>query len=158
MSEVALARETFDQVVEDARPLLEANNEEVQTIDAAELALHEDLYRATEKAGALHIYTLRVDGKLAGYSAYIAGPHLHFRDKIVATQDAFYVAPEHRTSTKPLALLRYAERMLTACGVAMVMQSSNVKRPAFGRLLELSGYAPLELVWSKKLEAAHGAV
>lgn len=59
-------------------------------------------YQELTDSGSMFTLALRKDGVLVGYSANLLGPHLHYRDLVVAINDVLYVTPD----TRGLAALR----------------------------------------------------
>ncbi len=111
-----------------------------------------DRYAQLEALGALVLATARAAGELVGYQIFLVTPHLHYRRSLTALSDVVYLAPEHRLGTAGIRLMRCAEAELKRRGVQRVVQ--NVKlHTDWGRVLERMGYAPIERIYSKLLEA-----
>ena len=68
-----------------------------------------DYYRALEAAGMLQITGLFVDNEPAGYFSTVVGPSLHYKGKILATSDMFYIQPEHRAHYATMLFRNAAE-------------------------------------------------
>lgn len=114
---------TFDQHIEQVKALMVPHWHEVaKHKDLMVLAPDWGKYQALEEAGKLLVvYVLSDDYTLLGYSYNILDNHLHYKDVVVASNDALYVCPSARNSaaglrlmkaTKDYAIMRGANLML----------------------------------------------
>lgn len=74
----------------------------------------------------------RGSGILAGYAAYFLTPNLHYRSRLVAEADVFYLAPEYRRGLAGLRLLQAAERECIRAGRASFRTRSKSRMTAVG--------------------------
>ena len=83
--------ETFDQVINEIKPLLENHYEEI-ALDRDVIKLNPDYetYKKCCDSGLMKIITARDDGKLVGYLIAIIKYHLHYKDSLTAIDDIFY--------------------------------------------------------------------
>lgn len=115
-------------------------------------------YFAMERAGCLRGITVRRNGKLIGYSAFITTPHLHYKSTPYAINDVFYIDPEHR-GLAGVRLIQQSEKLLREIGVRKVLYHVKLhvllgkgsNRAIVGRLLERLGYRHIEEVYAKLL-------
>jgi hypothetical protein len=87
-----------------------------------EIALHQDRFPlnpdwdrgiALERSGQLAAYTARDAGNyLQGYAVFIVGPHVHYRDCMLANADLFYLNPDYRQGTAAVRFLRFCDAHL----------------------------------------------
>ena len=111
-----------------------------------------------EAIGAMLTVTARRGGTLIGYAVYVVWPHLHYRSRLIADSDSFFLDPADRCGFVGIRLFQVAERHLRDRGVAEVW--ARVKLHVRGgrrRLSDLAalfrwlGYAPVETVLRKRL-------
>lgn len=135
----------------EVEPLLELHWREVaHHQDKIKLAVDWDAYAAMEAAGALHLATARLDGKLIGYCIHFLRPHPHYRNDLHAFCDIYFVAPEHRRGGAALGLFRWVEKSLRAAGVkkaTFIVKTAHDHGSIFVRM----GYADTEHVYTRYL-------
>ena len=141
--------ERFADIRHEIQPLLGAHWDEIacKTI-CGPLDVNEDVYRLLEQSGALHITTAREQGRLVGYAAYIVGANAHYKTRIMAEADVFYMHPSQRRGTAGIRLLKAAEAALHARGAHIIVNKVKVSHdvgPIFARM----GYHHVENVWMK---------
>lgn len=107
-------------------------------------------YEAMETAGMLRVFTVRAEGWLIGYAAYVVRTHLHYRGSKQAVQDVIYLKPEHRRGRLGLRLIRHADAELAREGVQAVFHHVKVAHD-FGPVLERIGYEQVEKVYTRRL-------
>ena len=144
-------RETFAEAYPDAKPLLEKHWEELNTSHGEPFNANLAVYEYTEKEGTLMIFTARDEGDLIGYSAVFIHQGLHCMGQKQATQDVFYVSPEHRGGMVGTRLIHTAEKHLKEAGVELMMHHSNIKNMLLGKLLEALGYEPIAVNYQRRL-------
>ncbi len=113
-----------------------------------------DRYRASEEAGQFVVFTVRVDGHLAGQLCYWVYEDMHANMKM-AREDAFFIRKQFRGNKLAPGLLSYAEDALRQLGCAAVGMSSKapVGAPDIGPFLEKRGYKAIAIYYVKKLES-----
>lgn len=138
--------ETYDEVINEIKPLLMAHWEEI--------ALHKnirklnpdyDRYRAMEKMEGLQIATARAEGVLVGYSIDFIVPHPHYKDCIMALNDIIFLKPEFRRGMTAYKLIKFEKDALKKRGVVIHQISMKLKHD-FGRLTERLGYSEVERI------------
>lgn len=120
-----------------------------------ELDLADDVYDYSEKVGYLRCYAAYVDGNYAGYMIIMASEMMHHVGTIQAVTDAFYIAPEYRSSGAFKALLNYVEADLKSNGIRFLTLGVSVNTPRYNvvvNLLTRKGYALAELLVTKELK------
>ena len=121
-------------------PLLERHWDEVALKDAfGPVDVNEDAYRQIEEAGCLHVTTARESGRLVGYAVYFIVPNLHYRTRLVAEADVFFLLPEYRQGLAGLRLMQAADRALVERGVDIIISKVKTAHDC-GRLFERMGY------------------
>lgn len=135
----------FPDLINEMRPLLQRHWREIAMADAfGPVDIADDVYRSAEDGGMTRVYTARRDdGALVGYAAYFVLPNMHYRTKLVAESDVFFLAPEERRGLAGLRLLQYADKALTAEGVAAIINKVKCSHDC-GRLFARMGYTHFE--------------
>jgi hypothetical protein len=137
--QVELLRDICDEI----HPLHEAHYAETEHYRAG-IALNMD-YRALkerEYAGGLLQFTARDNaGQLVGHMRVYLSPSMHTQT-LVATEDAFYVKPEHRGGFMAVRLWQYADACGEQIGVAETYFDSKLcnKADSMARYLK---YTPV---------------
>lgn len=145
------AREVlFPSLWKEIRPLLQRHWSEVALCDVyGPVDIDENAYRSAEAANMLRVYTARrEDGILTGYAVYFVMPNFHYRTKLVAEADVFFLVPEERRGLAGLRLLRFADQELRKEGVNVIVQKVKVAHDC-GALFKRLGYSHAENVWMK---------
>ena len=122
-----LRAESFRQVLDELKPLHEAHWLETEKFRHG-LRLNPD-YEAMalrERQGRLLQFTARRAGSLVGHLRLYTGLSLHTQT-VVAEEDTLYIDPAHRGGFMVMALLRYAEQVLTALHPAGIEIRTNSK-------------------------------
>lgn len=135
-------------------PLLQRHYDEIAPWKDIPLAPDFERYEKLAEMGALRIHTARDPSwALIGYHASIVMRGLHYRTMIMATQDVLWLAPEHRHSRIGSDLLTYAEGLLRAEGVTVLMQHTKVTPGHdLGPYLMRRGYKPADMIYAKRLD------
>ena len=143
--------ETFDQVIDEIKPLLEDHWEEI--------ALHKDTiklnpdygrYESMFKSGSMRIVTARDDGKLVGYCIMLLYHHIHYKDQFMAMDDIFFIAKDYRKGLTGVKLFIKTEEIMKQYGVTKL--SMNVKiHQDVGAIFERLGYKETERMFTKKI-------
>ena len=101
-----------------------------------------------EQAGQLIQFTARsAIGELVGHMRVYVSPSQH-TDTLIATEDSFYVMPEHRGGFLAVRLWQFVERSVIAIGVREIYFSSKLvnKADAMARYLK---YQPIATRFAK---------
>lgn len=145
-------REYFEGAYADALPLLKKHWAEISTNLDIALNVNEEAYRHSEANDLLRIYTARDGMVMVGYVALFVHKNLHYQQSLCATQDVFYVDPNHRGRMLGLRLIKFVEDQLRLEGVQVINQHVKIKHPALGYLLERSGYTAVEKIYQRRLD------
>lgn len=145
------ARESCAQIIPDLPALIWDHAREANETDAL---LHPDYdaYCRLEAAGALRIYSVRVDGHLSGYAVFLLAQSLHYASVRCAHQSLLYVLPGLRRSHVARELIAFTEADLWP-QVDVITHSvpfGHGQEFAMSRLFEHLGYQHQERVYSKR--------
>ena len=151
-SDVTIAVETYDQIIDDLKPLLTEHWRELALYqDEIPLDPDYDGYKRICDAGVTMVTSVRVAGALVGYAVYVLQPHMHYRGHRWAVSDLFWLHPDHRSMGLGNALFAFIEDALRERGVDVMHTTFKKHFPAAGMLLESRGHAMVELGYSKRL-------
>lgn len=141
------AKERFRDIFEEVLPLVRKHYEEIAwRKDDIPLDINKERYFEVERQGLYHVWTVRKEGVLIGYSAWVTIPSLHYWSTPWGMSDVVFVLPGFRGIGTELA--RHCERELKALGVKAVhyhVKASYDWSPALERL----GYEKIETHWAK---------
>ncbi len=142
--------ESIAEFWDEALALAAANHAETGFLDGARFAPDYDQYRALDEIKRLRLFTMREDGKLAGYAVHlVTQQHLHYPGTAMAMQDVLYVAPWAR-GLNAVAFLEWMDETLKAQGVEFVIRQVTTKVD-YHRTLERMGYKPVSTTFLKEL-------
>lgn len=79
-----------------------------------------DRYQELTDNESMFSLVLRKDGVVVGYSATFIGPHIHYRNLTVASNDVLYVAP-HSRGTAALRLMAETVRVARSRGAKLML-------------------------------------
>ena len=143
------AHESFTQVKDEIKPLIEEHWEEIAlNQDIIKLNPDWDAYAALDSVGKLRVYTARKDGELVGYFVLIVGPSLHYKDHIFANNDIIFLRADVREGFTGIKLIKYAVECLEPEGVRQININTKIHQP-FDRILERQGFENIERVYAK---------
>jgi GNAT superfamily N-acetyltransferase len=151
------AVETYAQVVDDIRPLLQEHWRELATYHDIPLDPNYPKYAAAQESGMLRIYTVRTDGRagdnsrLVAYAIYFVSPHHHYQTTKWAISDIILVVTEHRGLKLGHGLFDFLEDALRAEGVEVMYTMAKLKHPELSMLLEMRGHERNEVIHAKRL-------
>jgi L-amino acid N-acyltransferase YncA len=104
------------------------------------------------RAGRLHFITMRLDGKLIGYSVHIiVHGHLHYRQLVWAEDDIHYIAPAYRGSGLHEEMRVFALKTLKEKGVDFVTARTK-EGHQHDATLRAVGYEPMDRVYGLDLK------
>lgn len=146
---VEYAKESLCDVIAEVAPLLELHYREL-TLNRDRVKLNPDWnrYSELEHAGAFHVFTARDDGRLVGYSAFFLGPHLHYKDLMVANNDVLYLHPDARNGMLGIRLIKASESGMKAMGAAKITWHAKYSND-LQQILARLGYANEEAIMGK---------
>lgn len=154
MSEYEYRLEDGEDLIpsDEMRPLLQQHWQEVAGHkDKIKLDPDFDKYRELAEADALCCVSMRLDGRLVGYFICFVWPHIHYKDHLMAMNDAIFILPEHRKGLTPaLSLIKFMEGALRERGVSKMIVNTKLKHN-FGSVLMRLGFKPFEEVYDKLL-------
>jgi len=143
--------EDFARVLPELKQLIGQHYDEVAVLqDKIPLDPDYARYDQLHRSGVLHVTTARADGELVGYHIAIISTHLHYKSTVVASDDLFFLKPEHRQGFAGVRLFKEVERTLKARGVKVCVNRAkrHVKvghhQETVGRMLEALGYEEFE--------------
>ncbi len=113
-------------------------------------------YMALEKAGMLHILTVRDSGKLVGYFFLTVMRHPRDQTWTLGNDELVYISPEYRESGVGLDMYREALKRLDDLQTNMAFFREKARRKG-GGFLRWFGFEPVETVSAKILRAPGGA-
>lgn len=142
------ALESLEQVFDEVSPLLVGHYTEIEGHLGIPLDIDWEAYAEVEKAGAIRIFTARIDGNLIGYTVFFVHTSLHYKTSKQAVQDGLFIDPEHRGFG--MKFLRWCDTQLRNEGVQFVHHSVSVLKD-FGQMLERLGYEKSETVYRRRL-------
>lgn len=142
--------ERWKDVMTEAIPLWTPHYEEVgQNKERMKLNPDIDRYDSLDKAGQLHIVTVRKDGKLVGYHAGIVTTLLHYKDILINNSDLYWVDPSCRgASGAAIKLFNEVARSSKARGVQVLYEATKLYLD-HDRLFQHLSYKPIERRYSK---------
>ena len=141
--------EKFRDIAKELLPLFIRHWEEIeQDREAVPLDMDFDSYYRLDLEGMLHILTVRIDGRIVGYSFSLVGPHLHHQSTKTAHTEMFWLAPEYRSGWTGVRLLRLTRRGLKDRGVKLhtIDFRLSFQGGRVGKLLARLGYRPTAIV------------
>jgi GNAT superfamily N-acetyltransferase len=148
------AEETYDDVIDEIKPLLTANHEEIAFFDErVPLIPNYHMYKELEDQGFLSIFTVRTDEReLIGYCIIFITPHIHYSTTVMATVDIIYINPAHRGKMAGIRLIKFTEKTLKERGVDIILHRVP-KQNDFSPMLKRLGYTEAETVYSHYIGA-----
>jgi hypothetical protein len=147
--------ERFADFYQELSPLLYRHWREV-ACDQDLIPLDPDFekYLTLERNGMLACQTIRKDGVLAGYFISFVMGHLHYQSTRHAFTDVYFVDRPYRNAFLTLRFFRFVMDDLRARGVKKhyTMRKLHLD-PSIGEIWERLGYKPVEVHYTKMLEA-----
>jgi GNAT superfamily N-acetyltransferase len=141
--------ETYDQVIEDIKPLLISHWIELAAYSEIPLDPDYAFYKRASDGDFIRIFTARKDGVLIGYVIMtVIKAHPHYRGQKWAVSDIVLVVKEHRTYGVGTGLFDLLEENLP--GAVVQIHTKNA-HPELQLLLQSRGYEPIETTYSKRL-------
>jgi predicted acetyltransferase len=143
-------RERCWDLWDEITPLNELHRAEITSFPDVPLKPMYDLYESIERNDALRCYTVRMNGKLIGYSWYFIHPHIHYSIPI-AMCDIVFVHKDHRQSHIGNDLIDYCdERLVKEDKRNLIIYHVKAAHPALGKILQRRGYELGDLLWQKR--------
>ena len=108
-------------------------------------------YQACNQSGYFQLFTVRDAGRLVGYFGVYITPSMHSQ-KLMATEDTFFLHPEYRGGRNALRFLKHIEKQLGEWDVHEIMFSCEIdNETGIKGLLEYLEYHPVIVQFSKFL-------
>lgn len=130
------------------RPLLEQNW--VETGFGFPFDPSIEMYQAMFEAEVMFGLVAEIDGEPVGYCSVSVVAHAHNPAVIVGSNDALFVAPEHRGGTVAARLIAAAERLAKTRGASRFCWHSRAGTPLADTLAR-HGYEPVDVVVMKEI-------
>lgn len=105
-------------------------------------------YIALQDAGVLHCVSVRVEGKLVGYSLTFLQPHLHYSKNLFALNDIIFISKDYRKGTLGFKLIKFVEDEMKRKDVSKIVYHIKTAHN-FGKILERLGYTAEEINYCK---------
>ncbi|MDJ0391373.1 hypothetical protein QMO56_25015 [Roseomonas sp. E05] len=143
--------EPFGAVLPEIEGLMQAHWREVSEPGSPPLSLDHSTYAALDAAGAVLLVTARgAAGDLLGYIVHLLHRPLHYRDTLIAADDAHFLLPIARRGRTFLRMLAFAEARLKERGVQIVRYHTKA-RPDLdkSRVFQAAGYRCAEHIMAK---------
>jgi GNAT superfamily N-acetyltransferase len=146
---IEYAKETYDQVIEDIKPLLDEHWEELAAFPDIPLDPNFDFYQVASNRGAIRIYTARKDGELIGYAIYIINlSNPHYMETKWAISDIVLVRKPYRNAKVGTGLYDFIEADLPGF---IIVTNDKIAHPELGALMRARGYDAYTTAWMKRL-------
>lgn len=142
-------KENFTDSFDESIPLLFEHWEEIAHYPDIKLDPDVKKYTALQESGSLRVFTARVEGKLVGYSVYIVGHNIHYRESLQAKQDVIFIHKDHRGLG--FKFIKFCDDQLREEGVQAVYHHVKAQHN-WGRMLLRQGYELVDLIYAKRLD------
>jgi hypothetical protein len=140
-------KEFFTVILPEVQPLNELNHQEVPLF-GAKLEIDVGCLMQMEEDGIYKVFTMRKNGELVGYCAFVLYHHPHHARLKVGDQDVIFIKKGCRGHASKF--VQYCEKELKDMGVHITFQHSPKSKP-WGKVLERIGYEELETTYFRRL-------
>lgn len=148
MIDIVFNKERFKDTFEEAIPLVRAHYDEIAHFKDIPLDPDVAMYKALEDAGVIHVFTVRKNGNLIGYSLFFVRPNPHYKSSLQAVQDVIFIDKSHRGVGG--RFISWCDEQLKSIGAQVVYHHVKAAHN-FGRALERQGYVLIDLIYGKAL-------
>jgi hypothetical protein len=146
-----IQREEFtSKLYSESAPLIFSNAEEVNHI-FGELNPNLETYFTMELQGMFDVFVAREKGVMLGYMGFVTCNHLHYKAKIISTQDLFYISPENRCAFVGTKLLKFAEEYLREVRNVDFILLVSLDVRDISKIFKRQGYDKLETTYYKQI-------
>lgn len=148
-------REDLTQVLwDELQPLLKAHYLEVAHFKDIPLEPSQAGYLRIQNSDGMRIFTARTDDKLVGYLVVFIATSLHYKSKVYANQDIFYVEKSLRGVRIGAELDLFARNYLREyCAVDVLFQhTKHAPEVNIGPFLKRQGYEHVDDIWAIRLD------
>ena len=138
----------IDRLFDEIEPLLKYHWCEVErdmTIDL-DRPFYRMIYAQKRYVGIL----AKCAGKVIGYNSFFLKCDPHNKEFRIATNDVYFIAPEHRNLVTSARLMREADAYLKTLGINLVRYGTKKKRDA-SKFLRFLGYEEMSTTYEKVL-------
>ena len=143
------AREPLVGIWDDIMALANAHwNETEEYRHGQQFSPDKSRYLYLESIGFYHQFTAREGDVLAGYGGIYVMPSMHTQ-KMVASEDTYFLLPEYRKGRNAIGFLRFIEDYLQGLGCIEFMVSTKLSNPKAERIIEYLKFQFVEKRWSK---------
>jgi hypothetical protein len=118
-----------------------------------EFAPKKDTYFLYAERELFLLFTARVEGALVGYAGMYLMPSMHSA-VLIATEDTWYLHPEHRKGRNAIRFVQFVENELRQRGAVELWMNAKIANGA-GRILEYLDYAAIATRYYKALSEEH---
>lgn len=147
---VSFALEPLEACYQEMRGLVAAYIKEVQT-PMGEGKVNWEHYLQLSEAGALRVVTVRDDGVLVGFLAYMVFEHPNAKGVTIGQELAMYLMPQFRKGTRAgIRLIKMAEASAQAQGAEWFTVTTRPGKPLDDLLMAI-GYEQFEKPYIKRL-------
>lgn len=149
MSKITYQQEAYDDIKFEIQPLLYQHWQEIAMYkDKIDLEPDWERYAELDRAGKLHIVTVRDDGELIGYYITLITKGLHYKNTVYGMNDILLLKPEYRNAGVGKNLFQFAEDLLRQEGVTVMTIHMKAYQP-FDALCEKLGFDYAERLYTK---------
>jgi GNAT superfamily N-acetyltransferase len=153
MSDLVLGLESITALWDEIMPILERHRQEIAVYKDIPLRVNRAGYDAAQANGALKFYTMREDGRLIAYNAFIVAPNAHYLDALAASEDVLYLDPSRRALGLGRKFILWVDSQLAALGCTYISRKVKTAHD-FGALLKRCGYDAVEVTHHRRLAPA----
>jgi len=138
--------------IKDELQLLLVDHYEELTLNKHKVKLNPDWnrYFELERQGKLHLFTLRDQTELVGYSVFFLDTHIHYKDLMVATNDIIYLKKSDRLGISGIRLIKYSEQQMKSLGADKITWHVKLSQD-FRPILHRKGYMDEDIIVGKIL-------
>lgn len=149
---ITFQQEKWREFAKEAQPIFTKHWEELALDrDKIDLSLDHPKYEQLDEVGALHIVTVRKNGRLVGYFLSFLMIHPHYKEAgLMAVTDFYYLLPEARSGGTGAKLFIEVEKLLRKRGVVKVYLSCKLHQD-HTKLFKRLGWRPTDTTFTKYL-------
>lgn len=140
----------YDECFEQIDKILNEHHNEASRYKDLVLNPDFEMYREANKKGLFRIYCCLDDDEIVGYLTFMVYMHNHYKQKLIAIEDIYYISPKYRKGYTAIKLFKFAEKHLKSIGVSFVQYTTSVKQDK-SKLFEFLGCEFAEKVFYKSL-------
>lgn len=146
---ITYQEEKFKDLLTEIKPLLELHwNELANNKDTRPLNVDYKSYNRLNRAGLWKVFTVRDQGVLIGYSSFIIGFNLHYKNWKYATNDVYWLSPSYRGTGVGKTMFEEMEKWLIKQGVKSMVIQEKIDH-SHEKLFNSLGYTLIERNYEK---------